>query len=295
MARGKRNMTNKIISSVVVAVVLAVIAFLQGEGILPESVNPQLDGEVYLHIIDVGQGSSALIQKDNRAILIDGGERDYGETVSTYITSCGITELSYVIASHPHSDHIGGLITVLGEHETGEVLMPEIDESYLPTTKTYESFLDAIADREISASYCEVGDVYYLDDISVEILGPVEQTDDLNNMSAVCKVSFGETDVMILGDAEKQELSAVYKNGGSFESEILIMGHHGSRTSIYEPLIDDINPEIAVISCSKDNSYGHPHDETIRYLNENGIEYFRTDYSGDVVFSLSGDGYKWVN
>lgn len=287
-------MGSKFIIGVITAVLLAVVGLLQNEGMIPSNGNPVVNGDVYLHVIDVGQGSSTLIQQGNEGILIDAGESDYGKTVDDYINSCGIDSLKYVVASHPHSDHIGGMPYVLKNNEVEEVLMPEIAEKNLPTTKVYERFLDAIDEREITASYCEVGDIYYLGDISMEILGPVTQISDLNNMSAICKFSVGETDVMVLGDAETKELKSVFLHGGDFESEILIMGHHGSRTSLYNDFIYAVNPVEAVISCGSGNSYGHPHKETIDYLVDNKIEYWRTDFSGDIVYRIDTDGFERV-
>lgn len=292
MAKRGKAMGSKLIIGVITAVLLAVIGLLQNEGIVDTTVNPVLDGEVYLHIIDVGQGSSTLIQQGDEGILIDAGESDYGQIVDNYIDSCGIESLKYVVASHPHSDHIGGLPYVMKNNDVGEVLMPEISEKNLPTTRVYERFLDTIAERDITASYCEVGDVYYLGDISMEILGPVTQISDLNNMSAICKLSVGETDVMVLGDAETKELKSVFLNGGDFESEILVMGHHGSRTSLYYDFLQSVNPVEAVISCGEDNSYGHPHRETIEYLNDNKIDYLRTDFSGDIVYRIDSTGFE---
>lgn len=287
-------MSGKFFSAVILAVILAVISFLQGKDIIPDTVNPYSDGNVYLHVIDVGQGSSTLIQQGDEGILIDAGEADYGDEVSQYINSCGIDTLKYVVASHPHSDHIGGLPKVISDFKVGEVLTPEIDEENLPTSKVYERFLDTIIDKEITASYCEVGDSYKMGDVTMSILGPVEQTSDLNNMSAICKISVGNTDVMILGDAEIKELRSVYKYGGNFESEIMIMGHHGSRTSLYEDFLYEVNPIEAVISCGTDNSYGHPHKETIDYLMDNDIEYWRTDYSGDIVYLVTDKYFERV-
>lgn len=284
----------KAVAVAIIGLVMALIAFMQDKDVLPENMNPIADGEVYLHIIDVGQGSSTLLQKGNEGILIDAGELDYAQTVSDYINSCGITELDYVVASHPHSDHIGGLPLVLANFKIGEVLMPEIDEDNLPTTKVYERFLDAIADNEISASYCEVGDVYSLGGATMEILGPVKQIDDLNNMSAICRITYGETNVMVLGDAEIKELKTVYNPETNFESELLVMGHHGSRTSLHNDFLNAVNPEVALISCGKDNSYGHPHEETVTYLETNGIEYLRTDEVGSIVYRLDTYGYERV-
>lgn len=292
MAGKGKGMGNKFIYGVLVAVILGVIALLQGAGILPENVNVPSE-EVYFHVIDVGQGSSCLVQKGTSGILIDGGERDYGGTVCDYLKNCGITELEYVIASHPHSDHIGGLITVLDEFKVKNVLMPELSEKNIPTTRIYEKFLDAIDKNGAEASYCEVGDIYALKGaVTVDILGPVEQVDDLNNMSAICKVTYGEIDTIILGDAEVKEIKSVYSYGGDFESEILVMGHHGSRTSIHDEFLKAVNPEVALISCGKDNSYGHPHEETISYLETNGIDYLRTDEVGSIVYRLDIYGYE---
>lgn len=292
MAKRRRKKSNKLFPALIAVICFALVAFFQNNGVLPGTVNPNVDGNVYLHIIDVGQGSSTLIQQGNTGILIDAGELDFADKVSDYINACGIDELKYVVASHPHSDHIGGLPRVLENYKVGEVLMPEIDEEYLPTTKVYERLLDTIIARNITASYCEVGDVYTLGDIRMEILGPVAQTEDLNNMSSICKLSVGETDIMVLGDAETYELERVYRYGGDFESEILVMGHHGSRTSLYKYFLEAVDPIEALISCGRDNYYGHPHDETIEYLMKNNIEYWRTDYSGNIVYLITSDGFE---
>ncbi len=295
MAKRRRRKTNKILPALIGIIFFAFVAFLQSQGALPETVNPNVDGKVYLHIINVGQGSSTLIQQGNTGILIDAGERDYAGKVSEYINACGIDELKYVVASHPHSDHIGGLPRVLEDYNVGEILMPEIYEEYLPTTSVYERLLDTIIAENVTASYCDVGDVYTLGDIRMEILGPVAQTDDLNNMSAICRLSVGETDIMVLGDAETFELEKVYKHGGNFESEILVMGHHGSRTSLYKYFLEEVDPIEALISCGADNSYGHPHKETINYLTKNNIEYWRTDQSGDIVYLIDSNGFERLN
>lgn len=288
-------MSTKTISAAILAIVLAIIAVFQNLGLMSDSVNPYVDGEVYLHVIDVGQGSSTLIQQGNEGILIDAGEADYGAYVSDYINSCGIDSLKYVVASHPHSDHIGGLPKVLKSIETKEILMPEINEKNLPTTKVYERLLDTIIEEEITASYCEVGDVYTLGDIKMQILGPVEQISDLNNMSAICRISVGNTDVLVPGDAEKKELGSCLTKGGNFESEILLVAHHGSKTALHTSFLNKVDPEEAVISCGKDNSYGHPHDEIIDYLTENKIEYWRTDYSGDIVYRLEENTFERID
>ena len=173
--------------------------------------NSRLDGEVYVHFIDVGQGSSTLIQQGKNGILIDSGLADYGDTVSDFIKSCGVTDLEYVIATHPHDDHIGSLPQVMDDFTVGKIIMPELAEFNTPTTRVYERLIDYIVDNNIDAYAAEFGDIYEMDDVKIQILGPVKQVKDLNDMSVICKVYAGESTFMLLGDAEKEELASVYE------------------------------------------------------------------------------------
>ena len=253
------------------------------------------DGEAYIHIIDVGQGSAALIQEGNKGILIDTGEDDYGEYLVSYINSCGVDELEYVIASHPHSDHIGGITDVFEAFKVGTVVMPELSEKNIPATRVYERMMEYILDNDMDVLFPEIGKTIYLENASLSFFGPVKQTEDLNNMSLICKVNAYGNRAMILGDAEKEELSSVYETVlGEFESEILVMGHHGSRTSVYKPLLNAVNASVAVISCGRDNDYGHPHKEALDYASKNGLTLYRTDKEGDIVFRFTAEGYEKV-
>ncbi len=264
------------------------------------------NGEVYVHIVDVGQGSATLIQDGSVGILIDAGESDYGEHLADYINSCGIDSLEYVIASHPHSDHIGGMLDVLEAFPVGKLIMPELEEFNTPTTRVYENLLMYLMENDVETDFIgnEECDTYVFGDfVDIEFLGPVEQVEDLNNMSLICRIHAFDTTFMVLGDAEKQELSSVYENPlngkvegfdifDPFKSDILVMGHHGSRTSIHRPFLDAVDAEVAIISCGKDNSYGHPHDEALEYVSDTGMTLYRTDELGSVVFKCTAEGYE---
>ncbi len=254
--------------------------------------------EALVHFIDIGQGSATLVTAGDKSVLIDTGESDYSYVLSNYINSCGITKLDYVIASHPHSDHIGSMADIINTYPIDTFIMPELTEKNTPTTKVYEKMLDALIENEVNACYSEVGDVYNLcDGVSFEILGPCEQMNDLNNMSVIVKLTVNGVDFMILGDAEKKELESVYSAypDGNYKSDVLVMGHHGSRTSIHEEFLGAVDAETAVISCGRDNSYGHPHQEALDYVAENGLMLYRTDIDSDVVFKCLDDGYERVD
>ncbi len=311
MARRKSKKNTKKVASLIVALILAFFVYeARNLDTVNVSSSDFAKGDaVYVHFIDVGQGSSTLIQDGTEGILIDAGERDYGETVVDYLKGCGISSLEYVIASHPHSDHIGGMCDVIEAYPNiGCVVLPELEEFNTPTTRVYEDLLLSIYDNGIDTDFVPTdrGSRSYglNDNIDVEILGPTEQAEDLNNMSLICRVLAENTTFMVLGDAEKKELSSVYENplnatataidANPFKSDIIAMGHHGSSTSIYEPFLDAVAADAAVISCGKNNSYGHPHKEALEYIENSNMTCLRTDKMGSVVFKVTAKGYSLV-
>ncbi len=293
----RRRKGKKSLSGVIAALLILVCAYFFGGETEPGKITNTYtgSGEAFIHIIDVGQGSSTLIQEGNKGILIDTGEDDYGDYLVSYINSCGIDKLEYVIASHPHSDHIGAIVDVFKAFEIGTVVMPELSEINIPTTRVYEKMMDYILENDLDVIFPEVGDTVRIDNASVSFYGPVVQTEDLNNMSLICKVDALGTDVMILGDAEKQELSSVYETvTGEYKSDILVMGHHGSSTSVHKAFLKAVDADVAVVSCGRDNSYGHPHKEALNYASQNNMTLYRTDKDGDIVFRCSAEGYEKV-
>lgn len=288
--------------TIVILIIIALVGVKEADVINIDNTkltNSMLDGEIYVHFIDVGQGSSTLIQQGKDAILVDSGLSEYGDTVSDFIKSCGVTNLEYVIATHPHDDHIGSITQVMDDFTVGKVIMPELEEFNTPTTKVYERFIDYIIENEIDAYSAEFGDIYEMDDVKIQILGPVEQVKDLNDMSVICKVYAGESSFMLLGDAEKEELSSIYEYNYSYgldlKSDILLMGHHGSSTSVFKPFLDDVDAKTAVISCGRNNNYNHPHREALDYCEENGISIVRTDLDGTISFRCTDDSLERVD
>lgn len=250
----------------------------------------QTDEEsVSVHFIDVGQGNSTLIQCGTVGVLLDAGEREAGDTVCDYLRANGIERLGCVLATHPHSDHIGGLIEVLSSFPVDTVIMPALEEFNTPTTSTYEEFLTTIAEKSIPAVPANPGDEYTFGDCSLEIFGPLSQDEELNNMSVVCRLTAFSSTFMFLADAEKEELSEIENSGAMLDCDVLQAGHHGSDTSVLTSFLDKAEPEYVVISCGKNNRYGFPGEKITDYLKGDSIESYRTDLLGNIVFTCSKD------
>ncbi len=300
MARRKSKKQTKKIIGIIVAIILAFLAY-EAKDIVTVNVG---SGEfakgdaVYVHFIDVAQGSATLVQKGTTGVIIDAGEKDYGEVVVEYLKNVGITELELAVASHPHSDHIGGLDEVLNAFPTDKVILPELSYKNTPTTRVYEDLLEAIYDNGTAAEFIfdETYHINFEDDVTVRIIAPTQQSDNLNDMSLICYIEAFDSTFTVLGDAEKDELRSVYneKEIYGFKADVIAMGHHGSSTSVYKPLLNAVDADVAVISCGKDNSYGHPHKEALDYIAQNNMNCLRTDESGDIIFKVTEEGYSLV-
>lgn len=243
-----------------------------------------------VHFIDVGQGDSALIRSGGQTLLIDAGENDQGDRVVSYLKSLGIERLDYVVGTHPHSDHIGGLDTVLRAFDVGTVIL----SPKAHTTRTFEDVLDAVEEKGLTLTKPVVGDEYPLGDATFRIIAPNgDYGDDLNNWSVGLQITDGETSFLFTGDGESQAEADMAANGISLRSDVLKLGHHGSSTSSSTLFLDAVDPDYAVISCGTGNSYGHPHQETLEKLEERGIQFFRTDQQGTIIAYSDGKTITW--
>ena len=239
-----------------------------------------------VHFIDVGQGDSALIRCKEISVLIDAGDTDDDKTVCDYIKSQGITVLDLVIATHPHADHIGGMDSVIKGFEVKRLIMPEVPEKLMPTSKTYEQMLNAILDKGLTAEAAESGKSFMLGELNVEILSPVKQYNNLNNYSVAARLSYGGVSVLMEGDCEKEAEADYIAASNDIRSTIFKAGHHGSKTSNTQKLLDAVKPDYIVICCGANNSYGHPHNETMTRFEKLGIQIYQTKDHGSVIFSL---------
>lgn len=285
---------------------ISVILLLAALAIFINQYRPPQDSEtsdvnlrndiVEVHFIDVGQGDSILIEADNSAMLIDAGENNKGSVVVDYLKSQEIKELYYLIGTHPHSDHIGGLDTVLNSFPVKKLIMPEISH----TTETFEDVLDAAAKNELTITKPVVGTIYHLGPATFTILAPNSSSyEELNDYSIVLKLTYGDTSFLFTGDAGVASEEEMLANGIDLSADVIKIGHHGSVTSSSKEFLDAVNPAYAMICVGKENEYGHPQSETLKALMDRGIKIYRTDAQGTVVFTSDGknisvntDNYK---
>lgn len=236
-----------------------------------------------VHYLDVGQGDSILIQQGANAMLIDGGEARNGESIVAYLKAEGITELQYVVATHPHSDHIGGLPEVLKSLKVQAVIMPNVAH----TSKTFERLVDQIENGSMEVIEPKVGNTYALGQADFQLLAPQNhEYDNLNNYSVALKLTYDNNSFLFTGDAEKESESEMLDSRLDLKADVLKIGHHGSHSSTSEAFYKAVSPKIAVIQVGADNDYGHPHRETLNTLD--GVEIYRNDLHGTIIMESNG-------
>lgn len=242
-----------------------------------------------VHFIDVGQGDCTLVISEGEAMVIDSGDRDETDAAVNYLTKQGITEIKYLIATHPHADHIGEMSEIFSRFRVDKFIMPKVADEYVPTTKIYEDLLMSVKNEGIKitkATDCQLE----LGECTVELFTPKEETDNLNNVSVLVKITHGDNSFLVTGDCETDEEQDILSQGFDISAKILRTGHHGSSTSSSSAFLDKVLPRYAVISCGKDNKYGHPHKETVSRLEKYADHIYTTVKYGSIVFYSDGEG-----
>ncbi len=246
-----------------------------------------IQGLMRVHFIDVGQADSTFIELGNgQTMLIDAGLG--GDDVVNYIRELQYSDIDFVVATHPHDDHIGGMATVLDSFDIGKMYMPRQEH----TISAFTNMLDVIENKNIELHEAKAGvNITTSGIIKIDILAPfAESYSNLNNCSAVVKLTYGETVMLFTGDAEQVIETQLLDSG--IDADVLKVGHHGAGSSSAPSFIRAVSPEIAVISCGRDNSYGHPDYETLAILNEVGADIYRTDEQGTI--QVTADQHKKI-
>lgn len=247
------------------------------------------EGEIAVHFIDVGQGDCALILAGETSVLIDAGESSASADVIRYLKSLELESLDMVIASHPHSDHIGALSKVIDEFGIETLLMPKLTEKMVPVTRSYQRLLESAENCGAALEYAEPGVRYELTaGCYLDILAPVRDYDDLNNYSIAAKLICGQTSFLFTGDIEKTAEQDIYDSGAELSADVIKVAHHGSSTSSLRAFVQAVSPKYAVISVGSPNDYGHPHKETTELLERLNISVYRTDRDGNIVWISDG-------
>ncbi|MBQ7067166.1 MAG: MBL fold metallo-hydrolase [Lachnospiraceae bacterium] len=263
---------------------------IQSETVISESaenVETQSKQGFYIAYFDVGQGDSALIVCDGHAMLVDAGLNDQGSLLKNYLKQCGIKQLDYLVLTHFDADHIGAADVIIDNYSIDTLIMPDAEKD----TETYRDVIAAMKYAALQPTYPAVGDKYTLGSASFRIVAPnsYDYGDNANNYSVGFIITYGNTRFFFAGDAEKEAEDDMMANGLPLNADVYKVSHHGSSTCSGSSFLDAINPSYAVISCGKNNSYGHPHEEVIKELESRDITIFRTDKQGTVYASSDGE------
>lgn len=241
-----------------------------------------------VHYLDVGQADSIFIEiNKDKTMLIDAGLNTSSDKIISYIDNLGYNKIDYLIATHPHADHIGGMKEIINKYEIGDIYMPKV----VSNTKTYENLLKAIEQKGKKIKTAKAPfDIINDNDLKIEIISPVEDSyEDLNDYSVCIKITYKEVSYLFMGDASKLVEEQINTD---VSADIIKVAHHGSNTSSSLEFIKKVNPTYAVISVGKDNSYNHPHQEVIDRYKSINTNIYRTDLNGNIIISTDGKNIK---
>ncbi len=260
----------------------------------PEEVDPEDPsveaGELTAHYIDVGQGDAIFLETPcDSHVLVDAGQNWEGDTVVDYIQNLGINQIEKVVATHPHADHIGGLSDIYKNLEVAVTY----DSGYEHDTETYEEYYE-LANQESEFKIARKGDTLDIESLDAEFMHPPEgHTGEVHDLNLVLNADFEGQSILLTGDAEEpSEEMMIESVPEQLDSDILKVGHHGSYTSTGDEFLEAVDPDDAVIQVGEDNTYGHPHDETLQTLQDHDVDIYRNDYQGDVVMTLDEDSWE---
>lgn len=248
-----------------------------------DKIDAKVNENFSVSFIDVGQADSVLIRNGNYNMLIDAGNNEDGEKLVNYFKSLGIEEFTYVFATHPHEDHIGGMDDIINNFKIDNYYM----SNKLSTTKTFMDVLDALDGRNLKYTVPNKGDTLKLGDANIKVIYPGDDKSNINDSSIVLKITYGKNSFLLTGDATSNVERKIYNE--NIKSDVLKVAHHGSSYSSTDVFLDKVKPYYAVISVGKNNIYNHPSNKTLEKLNKRNIKVYRTDLDGTIVFISDGD------
>lgn len=288
----KRNVKKYLIpvGGAVCIILICLIVYLSGN----RQEKPPEDYPLNVCFFDVGEGDCELIRCEGVNVLIDGGEAEYGYKVEQYLKACGVDTIDCYILSHPHSDHIGVSAHVIETFSVSQVMTTAFPEFNMPTIKVYQDMLDAVAATGTQLLQVHGGETYTCGPLQLEILSPLTDSDDYNDMSVTVRAVYKKSAFLFMGDASSAVEEQILHAGRTVSADVLKAGHHGSGSSTSETFLKKVSPDYAVICCGADNAYGHPQPQTLNLLSKYDVGIFRTDINGTVRFYGNGRKlYVW--
>lgn len=269
-------------------IILTISAIIISISFLTQNNNVNYQNKMVIHYIDVGQGDCILIQVNNRNLLIDSGPSSNRKDLLDYLENLNIKKLDYIIATHPHEDHIGNMDTIIKRYNIGSFYSPKV----VTSSNTFESMISALVDNNLKITVLKKG-VKGIDlgkNVEIQVFSPLENisSDNLNDYSPIIKITFFNNSFLFTGDAEVSTESMIISENNNLNCDILKVGHHGSSTSTSSSFLASVNPSVAIIPVGKNNSYGHPTPEVLSLLNSYNIRTFRTDINGTIIAISDG-------
>ena len=271
------------LAALIIVVIAAALLIFQRISENTPTVTVPMDG-LYVHYIDVGQGDSELVCCGGRYMLIDAGTPLAGDTVVEYIQDLGIKKLDYVVCTHGHADHCGGLDAVVESFDVDTIFT----SPYAGDAASYLRFVETVENAQLTLEVPDQGVQYRLGDARFEFIGPLEDHNNVNDDSLVMRLTYGDTNFLFTGDMTAKAEKEIIEDGENVKCDVLKVGHHGSSGSSCYQFLYEAEPKIAVISCGRDNDYGHPHEETLGRLKDAGVTVYRTDELGSIVIFSDG-------
>lgn len=291
MKKHKGNKKAQILTIIVFAIIALGGAIFGNDIVSKEPKVENLNGNLEISYLNVGQGDSAYIKVNDFDILIDAGPRSDADALLQQLEEKSIDDFEMIIATHPHEDHIGGMAKVFEKYDVESFYMPKVTH----TTKTFENMVNAINKEGIKIKQIKEGMSFDLGEgAKIDVYSPIyESYEEFNDYSPIMKLTFGQNEFMFTGDAEAHaEQDVVAKYPTNLNADVLKFGHHGSSTSSTEEFVKAVSPKYGIISCGVDNTYGHPHRETLEKISKYNIETYRTDKQGQINVTSDGMNIK---
>lgn len=256
------------------------------EGLNANELQPSasVEGELLVYYFDVGQADSIFVYNDGESMLIDAGNNPDGKLICNYLNTLGITKIDYLIGTHPHEDHIGGLDNVIKSFDIGTIYMPKQSAN----TKTFEDVINATSDKKLKIKSPNIGSTFNIGDAVCEVMSKRDEAEDANTTSICVKLTYGSKSFLFTGDMETEN----EKERSWDDIDVLKVAHHGSSSSTSKNFLNQTKPEIAIISCGPNNDYGHPHKEVLTRLEKFETEVYRTDLLGTILLKCDGENVE---